>query len=124
MTLAATLRWRGARGLLLAALFYRALIPLGYMPALPSAMPSMHASGWLAWCPGGTYTHDGHGRLVEQQCFFGMAAAPTLPSMASPALPTPPPQPPAIPRAHPSLAIAITPRPPARAPPVLPPLDA
>lgn len=44
----------GYAWLLLLALFYRALIPLGYMPASPSAMPGMHASSWLMWCPAGT----------------------------------------------------------------------
>lgn len=80
------------RILLLAALCYRALIPLGYMPAMSSmsamsaaphpGMTTMHHGGWLMLCPGGTLQHNGHGGLIERQCFFGMAAAPTLPGVA------------------------------------------
>lgn len=72
--------------LLLAAFCYRALIPPGYMPVLSEApmpdMPGMHSSGWLMICPGGLMGHDDHGALIERQCYFGMASAPTMPASA------------------------------------------
>lgn len=77
---------RASRWLLVVALLYRALIPTGYMPAFPStdapAVAGMHRGGWIMLCPGGLWESYGRHGLFEQQCFFGMAAAPTLPGSA------------------------------------------
>ncbi len=119
-----TRRWQGMRILLLAALFYRALIPLGYMPAMSAAplpgMAAMHHGGWLMLCPGGTLQQNGHGGLIERQCFFGMAAAPTLPGavvLLADDLPKPFAAPP--PSSTERRAIVSVLRPPVRGPPQL-----
>ncbi|MDE2149319.1 MAG: hypothetical protein KGJ55_05685 [Gammaproteobacteria bacterium] len=113
---------RAGHWLLIAALCYRASIPLGYMPALSSGptpvMDGMRAAGWITFCPGGLWQANGRHGLLERQCFFGMAAAPVLPGAAI-SLPgylpdsseSPPPSLPS------PLTVAVSLRPPVRAPP-------
>ena len=70
--------------LVLAAVLYRGLIPAGFMPAMGDAA---HPGAQLVICPHGEmgmmHSHAGDGANGDsvEQCPFGAAAGPALPSV-------------------------------------------